>query len=143
MPSAHHTSPAQTPPLQGVDHVHLFVADRTQAERWYERVLGMRRVVSLEAWASDGGPLTVADAAGHVHLALFERPREPCRSTVALRVDGQAFLKWLAHLEAALGSPLPPVDHGLSWSVYFSDPDGNPFEITSYDVAAVMAEVAS
>ena len=28
-------------------------------------------------------------------------------------------------------------DHGLSWSLYFADPDGNPWEITSYQHAVV------
>jgi catechol-2,3-dioxygenase len=36
-----------------------------------------------------------------------------------------------------LGGPVKPVDHGLAWSLYFADPDGNPYEITTYDHAAV------
>ena len=24
-------------------------------------------------------------------------------------------------------------DHEVSWSVYFKDPDGNPYEVTTYD----------
>ncbi len=30
-------------------------------------------VTGLEFWATDGGPLTIGDASGSIHLALFER----------------------------------------------------------------------
>jgi catechol 2,3-dioxygenase-like lactoylglutathione lyase family enzyme len=130
-------SKAEAPPVQGIDHVHLFVTDRVRALTWYGRALGLSPVSHLEGWAADGGPLTLADRAGRVHIAVFERPHQPCRSTIALRVDGEAFLQWLVHLRAALEELPDPVDHGLSWSVYFRDPDGNPFEITTYDVTTV------
>jgi glutathione S-transferase len=125
------------PTLEGIDHVHVFVSDRHASEGWYERVLGMRRVPSLETWAVDGGPLTLADAQGGVHIALFEAPPQANRSTIAMRTDGQAFIAWRCHLEQALGAAPRLVDHDLSWSLYFSDPDGNPFEITTYDREAV------
>lgn len=41
------------------------------------------------------------------------------------------------HLAKALGRPPELEDHQITWSMYFSDPDGNPFEITSYDHAAL------
>jgi len=47
-------------------------------------------------------------------------------------VNGQDFLVWLERLREILGK-IDEVDHEGSWSLYFSDPDGNPFEITSYD----------
>lgn len=127
------------PAVGGIDHVHVFVADRSAAVDWYERVLGMTPVADLAFWAPDGGPLTLTDAAGTVHLALFERPPAPCRSTIALRADAVSFLGWRAHLARTLGTTLEPVDHQVSWSLYFIDPDGNPFEITTYDYAAIAA----
>jgi catechol 2,3-dioxygenase-like lactoylglutathione lyase family enzyme len=127
------------PKLTGVDHVHVFVSDRLAAEAWYHRVLGLARASALESWAAGGGPLTVADESDRVHLALFERPRQSCRSVVALGASGVEFLSWLTHLESALGRKLEPVDHEFSWSLYFEDPDGNPFEITSYEHAAISA----
>jgi catechol 2,3-dioxygenase-like lactoylglutathione lyase family enzyme len=133
------TAHANTPPLKGVDHIHVFVSDRAAALVWYRAVLGLRPVAALELWAADGGPLTIGDADGSVHLALFERPAEKCRSTVALSVSAQGFLAWQRHLEAVLQQRVEAVDHQLSWSLYFSDPDGNPFEITSYDVAPLRA----
>ncbi|MFN7136382.1 MAG: VOC family protein, partial [Thermomonas sp.] len=64
---------------------------------------------------------------------------QPCRSTIALATGAAAFLAWRRHLGAALGAPVQAVDHDLSWSLYFQDPDGNPFEITCYEHAALAA----
>ena len=130
-----------TPTLQRVDHVHIFVRDRAQAERWYADVLGFRRIKGLEFWAAEGGPLTIADESGSIHLALFEQPRQPCRSTVAFAADATQFLAWCSHLAEVLKQPMQPVDHQVAWSLYFSDPDGNPFEITCYDYDSLLAKL--
>jgi catechol-2,3-dioxygenase len=60
---------------------------------------------------------------------------------VALRVDAAGFLDWLAHLETALGRTMKAVDHSVSWSLYFEDPDGNPYEITSYEYAVLQGRL--
>jgi catechol-2,3-dioxygenase len=121
------------PSLEKIDHIHIHVADRTAAEAWYREVLGLHRLPELVFWASDGGPLTVANAAGSVHLALFERARESNRSVIAFSVGADEFIAWQLHLQRALGAAPTLEDHTLSWSMYFSDPDGNPYEITSYE----------
>ena len=128
-----------TPKLESIDHIHIFVTDRSASEVWYSRVLGLHRLPELQNWASGGGPLTISNPAGTVHLALFERPGEKCRSTVALGATASEFLAWCTHLPAVLGQSVEPVDHALSWSIYFSDPDGNPFEITSYGYLQIAA----
>ena len=128
-----------TPPLLDIDHIHVFVADRARAQDWYARVLGLVPVAELASWAADGGPLTLGNPQGTIHLALFERPPQPCRSTIALSVTANAFVEWRQHLAAALGRELEPVDHQLSWSIYFADPDGNPYEITCYEYEALKA----
>jgi catechol 2,3-dioxygenase-like lactoylglutathione lyase family enzyme len=131
------------PLLDRIDHIHVFVSDRAAAERWYRDVLGFRRAPELEFWAPDGGPLTVQDASGSVHLALFERPAQPCRSTIALAASAPEFIAWQAHLCKALGQSMPAVDHQVSWSLYFADPDGNPYEITCYAHDGLAAALAS
>lgn len=129
------------PLLERIDHVHVFVTDRAAAERWYREVLGFQRMPELEFWAADGGPLTLQDPCGQVHLALFERPPQPCRSTLALGASAPEFLAWQAHLSRELGQPVRAVDHQVSWSLYFADPDGNPYEITSYAHAELAARL--
>ena len=130
------------PALLGVDHVHVFVEDRSAAEHWYADVLGMTRTKALESWAADGGPLTLQDATGTIHIALFERPHQQTRSTIALRVSGREFQSWRAHLQSVPGLEVAQQDHEVSESLYFADPDGNPYEITSYECELARAEGA-
>jgi catechol 2,3-dioxygenase-like lactoylglutathione lyase family enzyme len=59
--------------LNGVDHVHVPVGNWTEAEDWYREILGMQRVDALMGWAVKHGPLTIENAEGTVHLALFEK----------------------------------------------------------------------
>ena len=123
------------PSLDRIDHIHVQVADRARAERWYAEVLGLSRMAQLESWATGGGPLTLANASGTIHLALFERAPEPSRSTVAFGVAAADFVAWRRRLESRLGRSIEAVDHQLAWSIYFADPDGNPYEITTYEHA--------
>ena len=125
--------------LHRIDHVHVYVADRVAAEAWYERVLGLRRIAELAFWSADCGPLTVGNTNYSVHVALFEGANRNCRSTVAFGVPGAELLSWQTHLQDALGRRIDLVDHKVSMSLYATDPDGNPFEITSNDHAAVSA----
>jgi catechol-2,3-dioxygenase len=125
------------PAIDRIDHVHVFVSDRARAERWYQDALGFVRVSGLELWMDQGGPLTIANSAGTVHLALFERPPQPCRSVIAFAVGKDDFLAWRSHLSRVLGRAPELQDHQVTWSMYFSDPDGNPFEITSYDYSTL------
>ena len=130
-----------TPPLQGIDHIHVFVADRAAAERWYADVLGFTRMTEFESWATPNGPLMIEDPSGSIQLALFEKPAQPCRSTIAFAADAEQFFAWRRHLAKALGREPEPVDHGKSWSMYFNDPDDNPYEITSYDYDEVAVQL--
>jgi catechol-2,3-dioxygenase len=131
------------PQLQTIDHIHVFVSNRESSEAWYREVLGLHRQPDLEFWAGDGGPLTLTNDTGTIHLALFERPREKCRSTIALGVGADDFIEWKTHLQRALGKELTPEDHAVSWSLYFQDPDGNPYEITSYQYEAISECLAA
>lgn len=128
------------PALLGFDHIHVYVRDRAAAEQWYAAVLGLERTPALVFWSAGGGPLTLQDASGTVHIALFERPHQPTRSTVALRVSGREFRAWRAHLKAVAGLSVTEEDHEASVSLYFHDPDGNPYEITSYECHIARAD---
>lgn len=129
-----------TPDLNGIDHIHVYVEDRTQAVIWYENVLGFTPVEALKSWAVDGGPLTIGNAGGTVHLALFEKPDHDEGATIAFSTGGNALLAWKTHLESK-GIYLTVSDHDLSYSLYFQDPDGNKYEITTYDHDLVRARL--
>ena len=126
------------PSLKSIDHVHVSVVDRAAAEQWYERVLGLTRVQELAFWETNGGPLTIQNRDATVHLALFEGTPNKRPSTVAFKVGAEEFSQWRAHLAEILGVQLKTEDHTVSWSIYFDDPDGNPFEITSYEYEAIQ-----
>lgn len=123
------------PNLNGIDHVHVYVSNWSDAEAWYGKVLGFRRMGKLVSWAVKGGPLTLEDPSGKVHLALFEAEKSSA-STVAFGTSGVEFLAWKTHLESH-GIDLRVSDHMLAWSMYFKDPFNNLYEITTYDCEEV------
>jgi catechol 2,3-dioxygenase-like lactoylglutathione lyase family enzyme len=136
--------------VDGLDHVHVYVRDRAEAARWYGSVLGFRRDARFGSWARElGGPLTLTAGDGLTHLALFEDSKRAGKATtIALRVAGAAFLafrKRAAQLPLfdKRRRPSPPhlQDHALSLSLYFNDRDGNPIELTTYEVDVVRPRV--
>lgn len=120
------------PQITSIDHAHVYVANWDDAEEWYGKVLGFKRVERFMVWAVKGGPLTLENPLGNVHLALFEREDHPDTSSIAFGATGREFLAWKTHLEDQ-GLQLRVTDHKLAYSLYFSDPWGNLHEITTYD----------
>lgn len=117
--------------IKKIDHIHLNVKDRSVSEAWYKKVFGFERTESLAFWAEDGGPLTIQNESGSVHLALFVSA-EIQKTTIAFSVTAAGLRSCISHL-SSIGITANPVDHEVSWSIYFSDPDGNPFEVTTYE----------
>ncbi len=130
-----------TPKLNGIDHVHVYVANWDEAEKWYETVLGFKRVEALMAWAVKNGPLTLENPEGNIHLALFETQSHPDTSAIAFGASGEEFLSWKTHLENH-GLNLRVTDHKMAYSLYFTDPWGNLHEITTYDRDYVAQQLA-
>ena len=120
------------PKLNGFDHIHVYVADWERAEDWYADTLGFRRVEAFMPWAVKGGPLTLEDSEGKIHIALFEREDHEGSTAIAFGASGEEFLAWKTHLENK-GLVLRIADHKLAYSLYFHDPDQNMHEITTYD----------
>ena len=125
-------STTMVPKLGGIDHVHIYVDRWKDAEEWYRKILGFKRVEKFMFWAVDGGPLTIQSPKGDIHLALFERENHADTSAIAFGASGEEFLAWKAHLEDH-DLELRVTDHDLAYSLYFSDPWGNLHEITTYD----------
>ncbi|MCW0939241.1 VOC family protein [Pantoea agglomerans] len=92
-----------------IDHIHLYVENIEQAEKWYNEILGFERDPSLYFWFEQGGPLVIRN--NRASLSLFLRKSQPPGHTVAFSVS----------------------DHDVSMSVYFSDLSNNKIEVTSYD----------
>ncbi|MEX0286291.1 MAG: VOC family protein [Paracoccaceae bacterium] len=136
-----------------IDHVHVEVPDRDVAADWFQTVLGLTRHAEFAHWAEDPmGPLILAGGDGQPTLSLFARDAGPSDrdATIAFRVTGADFIAFLDRAEGlrlhdrfdAPVSRAMAMDHGGSWSVYFVDPYGNRFEVTSYDVDIVAAALA-
>ena len=146
--------PNETFSVKQIDHVELCVPDQYEAARWYEQVLGLRILNDLEQWASDG-PLMISSDNGSTMLALFKCDPPGSRplvghKRVAFRVDGSGFFDFLDHIEhvPVYGNEgqrvlrKDVVDHDKSWSIYFCDPFGNRYEVTSYDYEQIRSELS-
>jgi catechol-2,3-dioxygenase len=122
-------------PVARLNHAVLFVRDATRAAEFYGRVFGFE-VVGTEI----GGQAVFMRALGgdnHHDLGLFsvgpDAPR-PGRGSVGLyhlawevpTIDDLAEAARILSGAGALGGAS---DHGVSKSLYGSDPDGNEFEI--------------
>jgi catechol 2,3-dioxygenase-like lactoylglutathione lyase family enzyme len=136
--------------VQQIDHVEVFVPDRYEAAKWYEKVFGLTILEDFEFWATEGGPLMISSDGGSTKIALFEgNPPNAggkfSAKRVAFRVDGLGYLTFLdrldtIHINNDVGARLTrdaAVDHGAAWSIYFTDPYGNRYEITTYDYDVV------
>jgi len=107
--------------VRSIDHVEVFVPDRHEAARWYEAALGLGIVAELEGWATDGGPLMVSGDDGRTMLALFEGEPRGSRETASGRL----------------------MDHEKAYSVYFCDPWGNRYELTTYGRDEIAARLGA
>lgn len=123
---------------EGIDHVAIAVRDVRASAKWYQEVLGLRRLHE-EVW----GDFPAVVGAGTTAIALFPvagddpKPR-PDRNTIAMRhlafrvskLNLDRAREHLARLRIATNEQ----DHQIARSIYFSDPDGHEIELTTYEV---------
>lgn len=113
-------------------HVGLFVTDLEVMTDFYTRALGF--VVTDRGDLPSGRLVFLSrDPAEHHQLVLCTG-RPPDRATtinqLSFRVGTLADLRSAAALFAAEGlTEIHPIDHGVSWSVYAHDPEGNRLEL--------------
>ena len=118
--------------IQNIDHIHVFVSDGENALQWYNNILGLKpsdKMVVLP----DSGPLMISNHEGNINIALFKGQPNNNHSVIAFKVSGKEFINCHNTINHSLTANLEVVDHDIQFSIYFEDPFGNPYEITSYD----------
>ena len=136
--------PAEAPVSpHGISHVVLNVSNMERAHEFYTTILGFRQVGEIERlrmrfYAGVGG--------NHHDLALMElrdvpppaertaiqltRPRAMGLNHIAIRMPSEEALQELHRHLVAQGVPVDlRIDHGMSRSIYTTDPDGNGLEL--------------
>ena len=121
-----------TQPPYKLGHVHLKVRDLDRAVSFYTRTFGLaisERVGDAYAFLTDGIVHHVVALQAVGALAPDAPPHGVGLYHTAFEVsDKSAFAAaYVALLDA--GERAVAVDHGISWALYFSDPDGNGLEI--------------
>lgn len=119
--------------IQSLGHVVLKVSDRARAEAFYTGILGLKQVAYYE-------PLRISffSLGDHHDFAIQAMGADAPKADengvglqhVAFKLgDSIDILRAAkADLDAA-GVATTPVDHGVTKSLYFQDPDGNTIEV--------------
>ncbi|MCH8003816.1 MAG: VOC family protein [Nanoarchaeota archaeon] len=116
--------------LLGIGHVHLKVSDLKKAEKFYTKLLGFKVNERVNNY------LFLTLGKKHHDLALQEvvNAKKPSENNIGLyhfAIEAKN-LKELVKLYFKLKKEkidVSPIDHGISKTLYFSDPDGNGIEI--------------
>jgi len=121
--------------IKALGHVVLRVKDRSRSERFYNGILGLPICARLD---QDGFKMAFFSLGNHHDFAVMEVSGEgSTRSETAVGLHHVAFnigtrldelREAKAKLEAAGITPTP-IDHEVTKSLYFEDPDGNGVEV--------------
>lgn len=119
--------------IKALGHVVLRVTDRTRAEQFYNGLLGLPICARYD---KDGMKMAFFSLGNHHDFAVME-VSGGARSETAAGLDHVAFnigrsLDDLREAKAKLetaGIKPTPIDHEVTKSLYFADPDGNGIEL--------------
>ena len=121
--------------IKSLGHVVLRVTDRDRAEQFYGDLLGLPICARLD---EDGFKMAFFSLGNHHDFAVMEVSGDGSRKNEnAAGLDHVAFnigttLDELREAKAKLdtaGIAIRPIDHEVTKSLYFSDPDGNGVEL--------------
>ncbi len=151
-----------TQPLRGIHHSAYRCRDAEETRAFYEDMLGLPLAAALEEEREpgsgrrnpfvhiffklgDGNYIAFFDAPVSAKADSFSPVHGFDRHVAFEAADEAALLAWQAKLAAAGVPCFGPIDHGFVKSVYFSDPNGLPLEITARVAAhdAIMAGEAA
>ena len=138
--------------IEDIDHIEISVKDKGKSVKWYKEILGLEPLKELELWNKNGGPLFIGNKDGSIKIALFNGTKDSDGSInrMAFRTTGDKFINFLNRVDD-LGlfslkekvTKKQVVDHNLSFSIYFDDPDGNKLELTCYDHENLKSKIKS
>ena len=115
-----------------LDHIAIRVSNVETTAKWYEEVLGLKRLETQEYW----GPYPVMVVAGKSGVAIFPKKESDVleqvtsRMHIAFNVDRQSFREF-QHTFEQNGIEFYFEDHHYFHSIYISDPDGYKIELTT------------
>lgn len=121
--------------IQSLGHVVVRVRDQAKAEKFYNGLLGLPIIAKYD---ENGMKMTFFTLGNHHDFAISEVSGEGSSGReTAVGLDHVAFkigtnLDELREAKAKLqaaGLALQPVDHEVTKSLYFKDPDGNGVEL--------------
>ena len=120
--------------VESLGHVVLRVTDLERSEQFYNGVLGMSVCARFD---EQGMKMTFFSLGNHHDLAIAQVAGGEVVGEQAPGLDHVAFciganldlLKEAKHHLEAAGLKLNPVDHEVTKSLYFNDPDGNNIEL--------------
>ena len=118
--------------LQNIDHIHVFVSDRQKALEWYNNILGLKPSEEVPV-LPESGPLMIRNNEENINIALFKGMPKNNRAVIAFKVSGEEFINCHNTINQSQAENLEVIDHDIQFSIYFKDPFGNPYEITSYE----------
>ena len=119
-----------------IGHAVLHVSDLAASKQWYQDILGMEVVIEGEDFR---GCFLSFGERDH-DIALFEAPDVPKQEFhhLAFEFDGDldGFKGMHRHLLEGGVEITGTVDHGISYGIYFLDPDGHQLEVFFQRTAA-------
>jgi catechol 2,3-dioxygenase-like lactoylglutathione lyase family enzyme len=148
--------------LQGIHHSAYRCRDAEETRAFYEDLLGLPLAAALEEEREPGSgrknPFVhiFFELGDGNYIAFFDAPQSAGPDSFALVhgfdrhvafevADEATMIDWRDRLNAAGVPCFGPIDHGFVRSVYFSDPNGLPLEITTRVAGhdAIMAQEAA